>query len=125
LAILLLIGGVEKNLGPGAEGESFMKVMCCGCDKILKLGTQCDTCGRWFRNSCGNVKVKLVDSQKWNCEKCKRESLCMLDEKIQNALSQIEGLKLRNKKPEEQLRVARTGNEIGRPVTVQEQAKNA
>jgi hypothetical protein len=50
--------------------------------------------------------------------------LCLLEEKLQNALNQIEDLKLRNKKLEEQLRVATTGNEIGRQVTVQEQANN-
>jgi hypothetical protein len=92
-AVLLLIGGVEKNLGPGVDGESFIQVMCSGCDRILKLGTQYETCGRWFHNSWGKVKVQLVDSGKWNCEKCNKESLCLLDEKIQNALNQIEDLK--------------------------------
>jgi len=49
-------GGVEQNPGPGVEGESFMQVMCSECDRSLKSGTQCDTCGRWFHNSCRNVK---------------------------------------------------------------------
>jgi hypothetical protein len=40
--------GVEQNPGPGVEGESFMQVMCSGCDRILKSGSQNDTCGRWF-----------------------------------------------------------------------------
>jgi hypothetical protein len=31
LAILLVIGGVEQNPGPGVEGESFMQVMCSIC----------------------------------------------------------------------------------------------
>ena len=96
-AILLVIGGVELNPGPGVEVESFMQVICSGCERILKSGTQCDTCGRWFHNSCGNVKVQLVDSGKWNCERCKWERLCLLEEKLQNALNQIEDLKLRNK----------------------------
>ena len=48
------------------------------------------------------------------------ERLCLLEEKLQNALDQTEDLKLRNKMLEEQLRVAATGNEIGRQVTVQE-----
>jgi hypothetical protein len=48
------------------------------------------------------------------------ERLCLLEEKLQNALIQIEDLKLGNKKLEEQLRKAATGNEIGRQDTVQE-----
>jgi hypothetical protein len=53
LALLLVIGRVEQNPGPGVEGASFMQVMCSGCDSSLKSGTQFDTCGRWFHNSCG------------------------------------------------------------------------
>jgi hypothetical protein len=120
LAILLVIGGVEQNPGPGVEVESFMQVMCSGCERILKSGTQCDTCGRWFHNSCENVKAQFVDSGKLDCERCKRERLCLLEEKLKNTLNQIEDLKLRNKMLEEQLRMAATGNEIGRKVTVQE-----
>ena len=48
------------------------------------------------------------------------EQALLLEEKLQNALIQIEDLKLKNKKLEEQLRVAATGNEIGRHDTVQE-----
>jgi hypothetical protein len=62
LAILLVVGGMEQNPGPGVEVESFMQVMCSGCERILKSGTRCDTCGRWFHNSCGNVKAQLVES---------------------------------------------------------------
>jgi hypothetical protein len=61
----------------------------------------------------------LVDSGKWNCERCKWERFCLLEEKLQNARNQSEDVKLRNKKLEEQLRVAATGNEIGRQVTGQ------
>jgi hypothetical protein len=72
LAILLVIGGVEKNPGPGMEVESFMQVMRSGfVRENSEIGTQCDTCGRWFHNICGNVKAQLVDSGKWNCERCK------------------------------------------------------
>jgi hypothetical protein len=39
LAMLLFIGGVEQNLGPGVEDENFMQVMCSGCERILKSGT--------------------------------------------------------------------------------------
>jgi len=103
LAILLVTGGVDQNPGPSVEGESFMQVICSGCERILKSGTQCDMCGHWFHNSCGNVMAQLVDSGKWNCERCKWERLCLLEEKLQNALNQNEDLKLRNKKLDEQL----------------------
>jgi cell division septum initiation protein DivIVA len=62
----------------------------------------------------------LVASGKWNCERCKLERLCLLEEKLQNALNQIEDLKLRNEKLEEQLGVAANVNETGRQVTVKE-----
>jgi hypothetical protein len=100
-AILLVIGGVEQNPGPGVEVASFMQVMCSGCERILKSGTQCNTCGRWFHNRCGNIKAQLADSGKWNYERCKWERLCLIEEKLQNALNQIEDLKLRNKMLEE------------------------
>ena len=101
LAILLVIGRVEQNPGPGVEDESFMQVNCSACNRILKSGTQCNTCGCWFHNSCGNIKAQLVGSGKWNCERCKWERLCLLEEKLQNTLNQTEDLKLRNKKLEE------------------------
>jgi len=64
--MLLVTGGVEQSTGTGVEVESFMQVMCSGCERILKSGTQCDTCGRWIHNSCGKVKVQFSDSGKWN-----------------------------------------------------------
>jgi hypothetical protein len=88
LAILLVIGGVQQHPGPGVEGESFMQVNCSACERTLKSGTQCDTCACWFHNRCRNVKVQLVDSGKWNWETCKWERLCLLEEKLQNALNQ-------------------------------------
>jgi hypothetical protein len=45
--------------------------LCCQCDRNLKLGTQYDTCGRWFRNICGNVKAQVTESGKWICDKCR------------------------------------------------------
>jgi hypothetical protein len=39
LAVLLVIGGVEKNPGPGVEAEKIMQVLCSGCDRNLKTGT--------------------------------------------------------------------------------------
>jgi hypothetical protein len=60
LAVQLVIGGVETNPGPSAETEKIKRVLCSMCDRILKSGTQCDTCGRWFHNACGNVKAQVV-----------------------------------------------------------------
>jgi hypothetical protein len=54
LAVMLVIGGVEQSPGPGVEAENILQVLCIGCDRNLKSGTQCDTCGGWFHNSCGN-----------------------------------------------------------------------
>ena len=48
LAVLLVIVGVEKNPGPGVEAEKILQVLCSECDRNLKSGTQCNTCGRWF-----------------------------------------------------------------------------
>jgi hypothetical protein len=67
LATLLVIGGVELNPGPD---ENIVQVLCSGCDRNLKSGTQCETCGRWYHNSCGNVKFKIAESGKWNCDRC-------------------------------------------------------
>ena len=46
LAVLLVIGGVEKNPGPSLEAEKIMQVVCSGCGRNLKSGAQCDMCGR-------------------------------------------------------------------------------
>ena len=90
LAVLMVIGGVETNPGPGVETEKIMRVLCSGCDKIMKSSTQCNTCGRWFHNSCGNVKTRVADSGKWVCDTCRSEKLRILEEKLQDALQQID-----------------------------------
>jgi hypothetical protein len=53
LATLLMIGGVELNPGPV---ENIVQVLCSGCDRNLKSGTQCESCGWRYHNSCVNVK---------------------------------------------------------------------
>jgi hypothetical protein len=63
-AVLLVIGGAEKNPGPGVEVEKILKVLCSGCDRNLNSVTQCNTYGRWFHNSCGNVKSQVAESGK-------------------------------------------------------------
>jgi hypothetical protein len=44
LAVLLVIGGVEKNPGSGVEGEKIFQVLCSGCDRNLKSGAHCNMC---------------------------------------------------------------------------------
>ena len=118
LAMLLVIGGVEENPGPGVEAEKIMRMLCSGCDRILKSGTQCDTCGRWFHNSCGNVKAQVAESGKLVCDKCRSERLRLLEEKLQDALHRIDTLTRKNKALEEQLHLATAGREVGRRDTV-------
>jgi len=39
LAVLLVIGEVEKNPGSGVEAEKILQVLCSGCDRNLKSVT--------------------------------------------------------------------------------------
>jgi hypothetical protein len=43
IATLFFIGGVELNPGPV---DNIVQVSCSDCNRTLKSGTQCDTCGR-------------------------------------------------------------------------------
>ena len=94
IAALLVIGGVELNPGPL---DNITQVLCSGCDRNLKSGTQCDSCGQWFHNSCGNVKIQAAVSGKWICDKCRSERLRELEEKLKVALVQIEELTMKNR----------------------------
>jgi len=55
----------------------------------------------------------VAESGKWICGKCKSERLRLLQEKLQNALLQIDDLTRKNKALEEQLRLATAGREVG------------
>ena len=82
LAVLLVVGGVEKSPGPGVEAEKFVQVVCSGCDRNLISGTPCNTFERFFLSSVtaeGMLKVKLVESGKWTCDKCRSERLRLLE----------------------------------------------
>jgi hypothetical protein len=125
LTALLVINGVEQNPGPGMEVEHSLQILCSGCERNLKLGTQCDMCGRLFHNSCGNVKVQMADSGKWSCDRCRWDRLRELEKKLENALRQIEELKRKNKGLEEQLRGAVDGCEVSRSDTVRRQHEYA
>jgi hypothetical protein len=72
------------------------------------------TSGLRFHNNCGNVKAQVAESGTWICERCRSEILRLLEEKLQNALLQIEDLIRRNKALENQLRLASAGREVGR-----------
>jgi methionyl-tRNA synthetase len=106
IATLLVIGGVELNPEPV---DNNVKVLCSGCDKNLKSGSQCDTCGRWYHNSCGNVKGLVAESGRWSCERCRAERLRVLEEKLRDEQIQIDELKRRNKALEEQLQMKERG----------------
>jgi hypothetical protein len=115
IANLLVIGGVELNPGPV---DSIVQVLCSGCDRNLKSGTQCESCGRWYHNSCGNVKFQVAESGKWNCDKCRSERLRVLEEKLRDAQIQIDELKRRNKALEEQILLTKKGKDIAKGDTV-------
>jgi hypothetical protein len=69
--------------------------------------------------------MRRVDSGKWNCDRCRWDRLRRLEEKLENALQQIEELKRKNKGLEEQLRRAVAGFKVGRHDTVQRQDKGS
>ena len=108
LVLLLMIGGVQLNPGPV---DNIVQVLCSGCDRILKLGTQCESCGWWYHNSCGNVKFQVAESGKWNCNRCRSERIGVLEEKLRDAHMQTEELQLRNKALEEQLHLMVNGKD--------------
>jgi hypothetical protein len=64
--VLLVIGKVEQNPGPGVKVENSLLVLCSGCERNLKSEIQWNMCGRWFHNSYGNVKIQMADSGKWS-----------------------------------------------------------
>jgi hypothetical protein len=41
LDILLITGGMAINPGLGVEAENILQVLCSGCNRNLKSGTQC------------------------------------------------------------------------------------
>jgi len=109
LAVLLVIGGVEQNPGPVVEVENTVRLSCTGCGRNLKSGIQCELCGRWYYYSCGSVKAQVAERKNWNCDKCRTEKVKMLQEKLQNALRQIDELKARNRELESELLMAGIG----------------
>ena len=115
LATLLVIGGVELNPGPV---DNIVQVLCSGCDRNLKSGTQCESCGRWYHTSCENVKFQVAESGNWICDRCRSERLHVLKEKLRDAQIQIVVLKRRNKALEEQILLTEKGKDVGKGETV-------
>jgi len=115
LGTLLMTGGMQLNPGPV---ENIVQVLCSGCDRNLKSGTQCESYGRRYRNSYGNVKFQLAESGKWNCERCRSERFRDFEEKLRDAQIQIEELKRRNKVLEEQLLMKENGKNVGKGHTM-------
>jgi hypothetical protein len=64
-------------------------------------------------------------SGKWSCDRCRWDRLSQLEVKLENALSQIEVLKQKNKELEQQLRGAVAGCEAGRRDAVGKQREEA
>jgi hypothetical protein len=56
----------------------------------------------------------VAESGRWICDRCRSERLRLLEEKLQNALLEIEDVTRRNKALEDQLRLATSGGEAGR-----------
>ena len=98
--------------------RKLLQIVCSRCNRNLKSGAQCNTCGHWFHNSCVTVKAQVVDSREWICDKCRLERLRLLEEKVQNALLKTDNLTRKNKVLEEQLQLATAGREIGRRDTL-------
>ena len=111
LATLLMIGGVELNPGPV---ENIVQVLCSCCDRNLKSGIQCESCGRGYHNSRGNVKSQVADSGKWNSDRRRSERFQVLEEKLRDFQIQIEELKRRSKALEEELLLVENGKDVGR-----------
>jgi len=64
------------------------------------------------------LKLKWKRSEKLVCDKCGSERLRLLEEKLQDALHQIDILTRKNKALEEQIQLAADGREVGRRDTV-------
>jgi hypothetical protein len=66
LAVLLIIGGVEQNLGPVLEVVNTVRLLCTGCGRNLKSGIQCELCGRGYHYSCERVKAQAAERENCN-----------------------------------------------------------
>jgi hypothetical protein len=65
------------------------------------------------------VKAQVAESGNWVCVKCRSERFRALEEKLQDALRQIDTLTRKNKTLEEQVRLATDRGEVSRSENVQ------
>jgi hypothetical protein len=79
LAVLLVIGGVKKNLGSGVEAEKILQVCVAGVTEISNRELNVTRVDAGYHNSCGNVKAQMAESWKWTCSKCRSERLRLLE----------------------------------------------
>jgi len=100
LAVLQMIGGIERNPGPAVEVENAVQLLCTLCGRNLMSGIPYELCRRWYRYSCGSVNTQAAERENLNCGKCGTEKVRMLQEKLQNALRQIDELGARNRELE-------------------------
>lgn len=75
LAALFVTGGMKRNPGPV---ENIVQVLCSGCDRNLKSGTECESCGIWYRNSSGNVKIQAVTDVDLRDSRVLEEKFCVV-----------------------------------------------
>jgi len=61
----------------------------------------------------------MEESGKWICDKCTSDRVRLLEEKMQNALLQIDDLRRKDKALEGELRLATAGRDVGRRDTVE------
>ena len=75
----------------------------------LSHNMYCNQFVKYMYYSCGSVKAQAAERENWNCDKCRTEKLGMLQDKLQNALRQIDELKARNRELGTKLPMAGTG----------------
>jgi len=63
--------------------------------------------------------MQVAERGKWICDRCRWERVSLLEEKLQSTLLETEDLKRKNKRMEEQLRVAAEGSEVNKCDTLQ------
>jgi hypothetical protein len=90
-----IIGGIKQNPGPSGEKDSMASDACTRCGRHLKSGIQCEMCGKWYHNNCGNGKVRVAVKENWCCDKCMKEKVRGLQEEVQEALKQVNDLKVK------------------------------
>jgi len=89
--------------------ENTLRALCTECGRNLKAGIKCEHCERWYQYSCGIVKVQTAERENWCCDKCRSEKVRVLQDKLQNALRQINELNVRNRELETKLQMADLG----------------